>query len=55
MAEKERVAALVKQMNQTNKKSASKPQKRQTDKRKSQKSDTKTKGKTAVPVRFPGI
>ncbi len=55
MAEKGRVAALVKQMNQTNKKSASKPQKRQTDKRKSRKSDTKTKGKTAVPVRFPGI
>ncbi|HHD7246200.1 TPA: S4 domain-containing protein YaaA [Streptococcus pyogenes] len=51
MAEKTRVAALVKQMNQANKKTSSK----QSTTKKSLRATKKTKGKPTAPVRFPGI
>ncbi|VGR17590.1 hypothetical cytosolic protein [Streptococcus pyogenes] len=55
MAEKTRVAALVKQMNQANKKTSSKHNNRQSTTKKSLRATKKTKGKPTAPVRFPGI
>lgn len=55
MAEKTRVAAIVKQMNQANKKTFSKHNNRQSTTKKSLKATKKTKGKPTAPVRFPGI
>ncbi|QCK31224.1 hypothetical cytosolic protein [Streptococcus pyogenes] len=55
MAEKTRVAALVKQMNQANKKTSSKHNNRQSTTQKSLRATKKTKGKPTAPVRFPGI
>lgn len=55
MAEKTRVAAIVKQMNQANKKTSSKHNNRQSTTKKSLKATKKTKGKPTAPVRFPGI
>ncbi|WP_243096523.1 S4 domain-containing protein YaaA [Streptococcus dysgalactiae] len=55
MAEKTRLAALVKQMNQTNKKISSKHKNRQSTTKQSLRATKKTKGKSTAPVRFPGI
>lgn len=55
IAEKTRVAALVKQMNQANKKTSSKHKNRQSTTKKSLRATKKTKGKPTAPVRFPGI
>ncbi|MFF1032124.1 RNA-binding S4 domain-containing protein, partial [Streptococcus pyogenes] len=55
IAEKTRVAALVKQMNQANKKTSSKHKNRQSTTKKSLRATKKTKGKPNAPVRFPGI
>ncbi|HEQ2818633.1 TPA: RNA-binding S4 domain-containing protein [Streptococcus pyogenes] len=55
LAEKTRVAALVKQMNQANKKTSSKHKNRQSTTKKSLRATKKTKGKPTAPVRFPGI
>ena len=49
------VAAIVKQMNQANKKTSSKHNNRQSTTKKSLKATKKTKGKPTAPVRFPGI
>ncbi|CAN2924991.1 S4 domain-containing protein YaaA [Streptococcus dysgalactiae] len=55
MAKKTRLAALVKQMNQTNKKTSSKHKNRQSTTKQSLRATKKTKGKSTAPVRFPGI
>ncbi|MGT2934977.1 S4 domain-containing protein YaaA [Streptococcus castoreus] len=54
LAEKKRVATLVKKMNQANKKNTKIPQNKLT-KRKKLKPVSKTKRKQTAPIRFPGI